>query len=225
MAFLGVLMLDTRFARPLGDAGNPDSYHCPTRIRMVAGAGSLDIVQDGEISAALTQAFVEAARALEAEGAGAIVSTCGFLVTAQQRIAHAVNIPVCLSALSLFGLVQGLNGGRRLGILTASRSSLGAAALRAAGIDPALAVIAGMEDCAAFADAILTPTEKQNSRLDQTSIAADVVEKARGLMALDADIGAIILECGNLPPYADAIRAATGRPVYSILDAARFMLP
>ena len=225
MAFLGVLMLDTRFARPLGDAGNPESYHCETRLRMVRGAGSLDIVRDGELAPALTQAFIDAARALETEGAGAIVSTCGFLVTAQRRISSAVSIPVCLSALSLFSLVQGMHGGRKLGILTASRPSLGTPALSAAGIDPDMAVIAGMEDCAAFTNAILTPRALQNQSLDQRGIADAVVKKAHGIIAQDPDIAAFILECGNLPPYANAIRAATGRPVYSILDAARLMMP
>ena len=37
------------------------------------------------------------------------------------------------------------------------------------------------------------------------------------------DLGGFLLECGNLPPYADAIRAATGRPVFGILDAASLL--
>ncbi|WP_319412739.1 hypothetical protein [uncultured Cohaesibacter sp.] len=40
-------MLDTRFPRPLGDAGNPDSYAIAARIERIDGAGSLDIVRNG----------------------------------------------------------------------------------------------------------------------------------------------------------------------------------
>ena len=55
--FIGVLMLDTRFDRPLGDAGNPHSYALPARMRIVEGAGSTDIVRDGRPSEPLVAAF------------------------------------------------------------------------------------------------------------------------------------------------------------------------
>jgi len=100
--FIGVLMLDTAFERIPGDAGNPASYHRPARIRVVPQADVPDIVRDGRPAPALVAAFRAAARAFEAEGAVAITSTCGFLVTVQQDIAAGLRIPVMVSALSLF---------------------------------------------------------------------------------------------------------------------------
>lgn len=222
--FLGILMLDTRFERIVGDAGNIDSYPIPARTRVVAGAGSLDIVRDGVPSDTQVARFIEAAQALEAEGALGLVSTCGFLVTVQHQIAQAVSIPVCLSALSLFGTLRSLHGGRAIGVLTASRPSLGAAALAAAGIAPEEVRIAGMEGCDAFARAILRPREAQETVLDVAGVRAGAVGQAKALVAAHPEIAAILLECGNLPPYAQAIRAATGRPVYSILDGAGLLL-
>jgi hypothetical protein len=37
-----------------------------------------------------------------------------------------------------------------------------------------------------------------------------------------ADIGAFILECTDLPPFADAIRKVTGRPVFDFVTPTNF---
>jgi Asp/Glu/hydantoin racemase len=44
----------------------------------------------------------------------------------------------------------------------------------------------------------------------------DVVDAGRDLVARNPDIGAIVLECTNMPPYAAALQAAVGLPVYDI---------
>lgn len=81
----------------------------------------------------------------------------------------------------------------------------------------------GMEDCAAFARAFLVAKADQPAVIDQAAIEAAVVAKARALLAAEPNLAAFLLECGNLPPYAGAIRAATQRPVYSILTAAKLL--
>ncbi|WP_393927881.1 aspartate/glutamate racemase family protein [Yoonia sp. R2-816] len=223
--FIGVLMLDTAFERVIADAGNPDSYHRPARLRVVENAGSPEIVRDGLPSPELVDAFCLAAQELEAAGAVAITSTCGFLISVQDRIAAAVTVPVMVSALSLFPLIRAAHGNRPVGILTASRQQLGPKALGAAGAVPDQVRIAGLEDCPAFAQAILVRKSDQPARIDRQGIADAAVARALMLCDETPDLGAILLECGNLPPYADAITAATGKQVYSILDAARLIAP
>lgn len=223
--FIGVLMLDTAFERILGDAGNPESYHRPARTRIVKRAGSTDIVRDGLPRPDLVPEFCAAAQSLEVDGAVALTSTCGFLVTLQQDIAAAVTIPVMLSALSLFPVLRTVHANRPIGILTASAIALGPKVLRAAGIDPNHAHVTGMEDCTAFSSAILVPRAEQPKTIDREAVAQSAIAKAVALYRSHPDVGAILLECGNLPPYASAIRAATGRPVYSILDGAKLIAP
>lgn len=221
--FIGILTLDTAFDRILGDAGNPDSYHLPAKAVVVQNAGSTDIVRNGKPDPVLLAAFCEAAQKLEAEGAIALTSTCGFLVTAQDDIARSVSIPVMVSALSLFPVVQAIHGGRPIGILTASSEHLGPAVLGAVNIQPDQVVIAGLQDVPEFAASILVPKSQQVHEIRQTEIQSAVVTKARHLCQSRPDIGAFLLECGNLPPYARAIEDATGKPVYSILDGARIL--
>lgn len=223
-AFLGVLMLDTRFPRVVGDAGNVDSYPYPARTHVVKGAGSLDIVKDGLPSKHLVESFCKAAQLLEFEGARAIVSSCGFLISVQNHIAEAVNIPVMVSALSLYSVVKKHDAGKPIGIITASKKSLGDEAIELAGINKKDVYIAGMEDCAAFANTFLRTKVEQSLTLDKQGIEQAVVKKAELLLAKHPQISSFILECGNLPPYSDAIQQATGLPVYSILDAADHLM-
>jgi hypothetical protein len=220
---IGILSLDTAFPRIPGDVGNPESYPFEALLEVVGGADSPLIVRDAAPDAPLLDAFVAAAERLEARGAAAIVSTCGFLVTAQARIASAVRVPVLLSALSMYPVVRAVCPGR-IGILTASRPALGPNALAAAGIDPGDVAIAGMEDVPAFTGAILVTRDAQPTTLDSDTIRAEVVRRAQTMQADHPDLSAFILECGNLPPYAEAVRNATGLPVFHLLDAARALV-
>lgn len=220
---LGILSLDTQFPRILGDVGNPDSYPFAAKVKVVDGADATKIVKDGLPDDVILRAFDAAACSLEDNGAQAIVSTCGFLITVQSRIASQVNIPVMLSALSMLPSVRAMTAGR-VGILTASRSSLGAMALEAAQIAPDDVVIQGMEDAPVFASAFLATRDQQVVEFDTDLMEQAVVAQAIELIKKAPDVGAILLECGNLPPYADAIRAATGRPVFHLLDAANMMM-
>jgi len=51
-----------------------------------------------------------------------------------------------------------------------------------------------------------------------------MVKKVMDLLVLKDNIVAIVLECTELPPYADAIRAATGLPVWDAITMADFYI-
>jgi hypothetical protein len=222
--FIGVLMLDTAFPRIVGDAGNIESYNAPARVKVVSGIGSIDVVRDGKLPTDVIKHFCRAAQDLEREGARIIVSTCGFLITAQDEIAQSVNVPVMVSSLSLFGGIKiTLGTSSKVGILTASKRSLGKAALNAAGILDSDAVIMGLENYDIFRNIFLCDKYLQPNRLDANALENAVVEQSLRLVESAPDVGALIFECGNLPPYADAVRQSTGRPVFSIIDAANFL--
>ena len=217
-------MLDTQFARPLGDAGNPESYAIPARIEVVTGAGSLDIVRNGRPNPVLVEAFKQKARKLESEGACALTSTCGFLASIQTEMEATVSIPVMLSALTLYKQIRAAFPHGPIGILTASAASLGPEILKATMIAREDIILRGMEDCHPFASAILRAKSDQVKDLDQAAIEKDITNKARAMLRERPEIPAFLLECGNLPPYQQAISKATGKPVFSILDGVNAML-
>lgn len=223
--FIGVLSLDTCFPRVLGDAGHPGSYHLPARILVVKGADSPDIVRDAPPAPTVEERFLQAALQLEDEGAVLITSTCGFLIHCQDRIATAVRVPVLLSALSLVPLAAAMTGGRPVGILTASRANLGPAALSAAGCGATRVHIRGLEHDPVFAATFLASRSDQCQQLNANHIGRAVLQAGRELLDAHPDIGFVVLECGNLPPYAGRLVRALGRPVLSILDGARMISP
>ncbi len=80
-------------------------------------------------------------------------------------------------------------------------------------------MIEGLEQCEAFASAILRPKHQQPTPINQKAIEQELIVKAKRMMSQHDDLKALLLECGNLPPYQQALHQATGLPVYSLLDA------
>lgn len=221
--FLGVLMLDTAFKLPPGDVGAEESYDIPVRILRVPRAEALDVVRAGAPLERIVDGFITAARQLEAEGAFGLITSCGFLVRAQAQIAAAVRIPVIASALTLGPLARAASGGARLGVMTADARALDEQAIIAAGLSPREVVIEGLENEPIWRRTILAPKARQSTEFDQEELAAVIVARARRLQKAAPDLGAVLLECANLPPYAAEIRDATGLPVWNILDAAALL--
>ena len=214
---VGILMLDTRFPRIPGDMGNATTFPFPVRYHRVAGASPDRVVRGG--AAGLLAAFVEGARALEREGVGAITTNCGFLVTFQRVLAAAVSVPVFTSSLLLVPLVHRmLAPGRRVGVLTVNAASLRGEHLEGAGIGPDVPLaIAGLEGEKEFTRVLLG----DELELDVDLAREENVRVARRLIAEHPDVGALVLECTNMPPYAADIQRETGLPVFDIVSLVR----
>src|SRR5213592_3717316 len=121
---VGILMLDTRFPRIVGDMGNAATFDFPVRYHRVSGADPDLVVRRG--ASGLLPSFVEGARALEREGVSAITTNCGFLVKFQRELCAAVTVPVFTSSLLLVLLVHRmLAPRRRVGILTVNARTPG----------------------------------------------------------------------------------------------------
>ncbi|MBC2860479.1 aspartate/glutamate racemase family protein [Stappia sp. 28M-7] len=209
-AAVGILMLEARFPRIPGDMGNALTWPFPVHYRIVRDATPDRAVRQG--ASGLLDAFIAAGRELVADGVDGITTNCGFLSLFQRDLQAALQVPVAASSLMQVPLVDRLlPPGKRAGILTISAGSLTGAHLAAAGC-PADTPVMGTEGGREFTRAILDNEEA----LDVEAARADNVEAAQALLARNPEVGAIVLECTNMVPYAADIRAATGVPVYSI---------
>ncbi len=209
-ASVGILMLDARFPRIPGDVGNATTWPFPVLYRVVRKATPDLVVRQG--AAGTLDAFIEAGRDLVRDGADGITTNCGFLSLFQQQLSEALQVPVATSSLMQVGLVNRLlPPGKRAGILTISASTLTPRHLEAAGV-PANTPVGSTEGGREFTRAILG----NELELDVDLARQDNIEAALELCARHPDIGAIVLECTNMVPYAADISAATGVPVFTI---------
>ncbi len=209
-ASIGILMLEARFPRIPGDMGNALSWPFPVHYRVVRGASPERVVR--RRAEGLLDAFIAAGRELVADGADGITTNCGFLSLYQAELAAALAVPVAASSLMQAALIQAtLPPGRRVGILTISAETMTAEHLAKAGVPEGTPVM-GTEGGAEFTRVILG----DEPRLDVEAARADMVEAARAFTAAHPDLGAILLECTNMVPYAADVRAATGLAVHTI---------
>jgi hypothetical protein len=208
MPTLGILMLQTRFARPPGDIGHAQTFAFEVRRHLVRGATPERVVRGSD--PALLQPFVEAGHQLVAAGCTAIATSCGFLARWQRELQAALPVPVWSSALLQLAEAQGR--GRHCGVITIEAASLGAAHFEGVGADPDTPV-EGITPGSALHRTLLHDLPA----LDEADAQAQVLAAAARLLAREPRIDTLVLECTNLPPYAPALRAATGLPVLDVV--------
>jgi Asp/Glu/hydantoin racemase len=210
---IGILALDCATPFIPGDVGNANTYPYPVVYHRVDGCTVERLIRQGD--PALTETVVEAARELEAQGVRGITSDCGFMIRFQEPVARAVRVPVFLSSLlQLPTLVTSFAGQRPVGVITASKRNLTPDVLALAHVqkgDPI--VLYGMEDYPAFDE----PVMQERGPLDSDAMTEATVDCARRMVRDHPEMGAILLECSVLPPYADAVQRAVDLPVFDFV--------
>jgi hypothetical protein len=209
-ASVGILMLETQFPRIHGDMGNARTWPFPVHYRVVHGASPDRIVRGNP--ADMVDEFIAAGRDLVAMGCDGITTNCGFLSLIQADVKAALDVPVATSSLSQVPMVAAtLPEGQRVGILTISKETLTNTHLAAASV-PLDTVVVGTDAGRCFTRDILGDAPA----IDFEACRLDLLDAAAELVTQNEGIGAIVLECTNMVPYAADIRKLTGLPVYSI---------
>jgi Asp/Glu/hydantoin racemase len=209
-ARLGILMLEARFPRIPGDMGNALTWPFPVLYKVVRGASPDRVVR--QRAEGLLQPFLEAARELADDGADGITTNCGFLSLYQREIAAAVGVPVATSSLMQAPFIERLlPPGKRVGIITVSKASLTPEHLDAAGVARDTPVV-GTDGGREFTRVLLG----NEAELDAAAAEADILDAGDALVAQSKEIGAVLLECTNMAPYARALAARLALPVFDI---------
>ncbi|WP_255664248.1 MULTISPECIES: aspartate/glutamate racemase family protein [unclassified Nocardia] len=212
-AAIGVLCLDTAFTKNPGHIRNPATFDFPVVYEVVRGATPRRVV--AEADPALLRPFVDAARKLESEGVAAITAACGFLVIFQAQLADAVRVPLFSSSLIQLPMVHRmLAADRTVGLLVARKESLTQRHLAAIGGESVPVRIAGMAEHPEFREVVL---EGRRTELDAERLGREVLDEVTELAERNPDMGALVIECTDLVPYAHAIRSRIGLPVFDIV--------
>lgn len=210
---IGVLCLQTSFTKIPGHIRNPATFDFPVRYKVVAGATPERVVSQADPR--LLDPFVRAARELEAQGVAAITGACGFLVLFQRQLAGSVGIPIYASSLIQLPMVyRMLRPDRKVGLLVASKDSLTRRHLAAIGGESVPVCVAGMAAQPEFREVML---EGRRIELDADRLRREVLSEVDQLARDNPEMGALIIECTDLVPFAHAIQARAGVPVFDIV--------
>jgi hypothetical protein len=210
---IGVLCLDTSYPKIPGHIRNPVTFGFPVTYKVVAGATAERVVRQADPR--LLEPFVDAAQELERDGAAAITGACGFLAIFQRQLADAVSVPLYSSSLIQLPMVHRmLRRDQKVGLLAATQRSLTRRHLAGVGAESVPVCIAGLDSQPEFREVIL---EARRAELDVGRLADEVLGVAGQLVRDNPDIGALVIECTDLVPFAHEIQARVGLPVFDIV--------
>jgi Asp/Glu/hydantoin racemase len=199
------------------------TYEFPVRIKFLE-TFRVPNNEFGEGSKWNLPGYIECARELEKEGVAAICTNCGLTGNIQEELANAVDTPVFTSSLMQVPFVsRSLKKGKKVGILVARANPAIAnnyQMLKACGIDDSIPfVLRGMYESvdAEIWESLARPD------FDPKKVEAVVVSEAKKMVLESPEIGAIVLECTEMPLFAAAVREATGLLVFDSSTMIRYI--
>ena len=164
---------------------------------------------------ALLDMIIQAGHEFEQEGVRALVGACGYFANYQREVAAALNIPVFLSSLLQAPMIyRALRPDQQVGILVANAKAVNQTMLEACGITSDIPVAyLGMEDQPEFRNIL-----EYGGQFHYDKFEAEVVSRAQQFVAENPDVGAILLECSDLPPIAWSVQRAVKLPVFDFIS-------
>lgn len=214
---VGVIYIeDVWYPMVPGNVVNASTFPFPVRLQPVRG---LDISKlFGSERVDVSDSVLAACQELEQAGVRAICSACGFFGRYHARVSPRLNVPAALSSLVQIPWIRIILPGRKIAILTADSSSLDDEIWTSCGVgDTSDLVIGGLQNEPEFSCII-----EGRGSFDNDGVQNEVVRLAKRLCE-DDQVGAVLLECSDLPPYAAAIQSAVGRPVFDFTTLIKWL--
>ena len=206
---VGIIAVELIYPKLPGNVANASTFKFPVLYETVR----FEIEELFRGDEKIKQLIIDAAKKLEAQGVRAIVGACGFFAHFQKDVKNAVNVPVYLSSLCQIPLIStGLKNEKKIAVIAADGKSITNNLLEKVGADDSSLVVFNVGDWESFA-----PIRYGKTELDNKALTQDLEKLAKNIGENHKEIGAILLECSDLPPYAYNIQRASGLPVYDFI--------
>jgi aspartate/glutamate racemase len=216
---IGILILNARYPCVPGNVGNASTYPFPVRYKVIKEASIDRVVKKSDKT--LLKHFINAALELQDDGVKAVTGACGFMALFQREVSEALEIPVFLSSLIQIPFIHKIiSSKKRIAIITADSKSLTSNHFIAVGVNEKIPyIIEGMENKQEFREAII----EEKGTLDSDLIKNEVIDISKKLVSKYPEIGAFLLECSDLPPYAKAIQDEVRLPVFDFVTMINYV--
>ncbi|KAL3457655.1 hypothetical protein BJX64DRAFT_292892 [Aspergillus heterothallicus] len=216
---IGFLAVECFFYRPAGDAFNENTWAFPIIRELAQGSKEGVLVSKGDYSEEFLSGFIEAGKKLAERGAVGIITSCGFLAQAQPILASRLPIPVATSSLlQIPSILAFLPPTQTIGIITYNAAELGPLHFERLGIPPSSA--ARCHIIGAPAGGSLQGLVRGQIPYNHDDIENEMIDAAKEIVRKHSDIGAIVLECTQMPVYAETVQKAVNLPVYDVFTMA-----
>jgi len=220
---LGVIRLDYDYPPAPGDIDHQDSFGYEVIYRVVPGL-TFEMCKSGKLTEDVKDEFIEAVKWLEKKDVSAITGDCGFMMYFQKLARNHSTTPVFMSSLSLLPTLTCLFHHRaEICILTASLASLKPMEkliLDSIGTDAHCVrfIMVGANDVPGF-DAV-----EKGEKVDTELVEVGIVNLALETLEKHKSIRVFLFECTEMSAFSDAVREATGVPVYDAITACDFFI-
>jgi len=215
-AILGILRLDYNYPPAPGDIDHPDTYDYEVIYRVIPRL-TFEMCQSGKITEEVKSNCIEAVKFLNEKNVSGITGDCGFMINIQNLILQHTDKPVFLSSLiQLPTIVNTFNKDQIIAIFTANSLTLEPIRNKLkemCGLDKHQHrfEIIGCQDVKGF-DAVA-----KGEKVDVKKVTPGIVELAKKVLKNNPKIKCILLECTELPPYADSLRYELNIPIYDAI--------
>jgi hypothetical protein len=214
---LGIMILDEEYPAFPGDLRNPSAYPYPIQYCVVKKV-TCEMLIRGKDKSICLNSILSAAKDLERMGCRAILGECGYFAYFQKDVKEYVNVPVFMSSLmQLSWIQQSISSKNLIGILCAEKNYLQDVHLSALDVDPnGNVLIAGARDdykCTQFEN--LWNHDLGPARGSYEINEKELIKIAEDFVRKNSGMGALLLECTGMTPFARAIQRSIDLPVYS----------
>ena len=212
---IGILSIENMSFPVLpGNVMNGYTYNYPIQIQFVKGLQNKELFEGRP---EVYDRILDACQELKKYGVRAITGACGFFGNYQDRLAKDMDIPVALSSLVQIPWIAAvIKPEEKIGVMTANAEACTPQLLKACGISDELMdrlVIEGLGHESQFSAII-----EDRGEFDNAVVKKEMISKAEKLVTEHPDVGAILLECTEMPPYSYLVQQVTQRPVYDYIS-------
>jgi len=222
---VGILQLPANIPMLPGDMGNPTTFDFPVLYELIEEIDPFWVLAD-KPHPVVMEKLIAACKRLTMKGVTTIIGNCGFFANYQPEVSKSLDVGVQFFSGSLMQvpmLLASVGSDKKVGILTASKKLLvPSPALQNSGVSDEdiknRVVIYGNED-----GEEMKKVTGETGRFNPKTLEKELVDLATKMIKEHPDVGAVVLECTEFPPYAHAIQNAIRRSVWDFVTMTNFM--
>lgn len=214
---VGLMHIEAPFPVVPGNPVNASTFDFPVLYQRVSSLTGHEVIK-GDPSG--ESKLVQAAVALQEAGVGAIVGACGSFANFQQALREAVSVPVFSSILVQVPLIlDTLPTSASLGIIFADERAFTERVVRQCRISDASRIRKmDCRDNRDFAEIMAGANE-----FDEQRFLRFFNDRVEAFLTSHREMGAVMIQCNELIPYAWVIQRLRDIPVYEVASLIRWL--